>query len=87
MIQRLEETACEENRHVMFVAAQLGLVWSFGMRDLVEENPDIIRNTDENTRLYPFMLMASSHHSDLNTIYNMIKTAPDVVQSYHWLCS
>ncbi len=68
--------------NVLIVASKLGLPWTYGMRKLVEEFPADLANVDEESGMCPFMLAASSRHSDLTTIFNMMICAPELVKMF-----
>ncbi len=62
-------------------ALKMGLIWEYGIEDLVEQNPgDDLIVADELTGLYPCMLAAASSssnpHVDLKTIYTLLMSCP-----------
>ena len=61
---------------------KMGLVWEYGLEDIVGQNTDGLIIADETTGLYPFMMAALSSnylYPDLDTVYGMMMTCPDVV--------
>ena len=60
----------------------MGLIWEYGLEDIIKQNTDGLIIADETTGLYPFMVAALSsipHYPDLDTVYRMLITCPDVV--------
>ena len=61
----------------LFSALKMGLVWEFGIEDLIERNPDTLNVPDVSTGLYPFMV--ATMFCDLDTVYRLLMTCPDAV--------
>ena len=82
IIEVLHNEASKLGRNVVCFAFSIGLPWEYGMRKIVENNPDDYRAVDEKTGLFPFMLAAASCHSDasVDTIYEVLLSCPDVLQ-------
>ncbi len=66
-------------------ALKMGLIWEYGFEDIIKQNADGLIIADETTGLYPFMVAALSTvpHPDLDTIYRILMTCPDVVTIIH----
>lgn len=87
MMQILKTKKKEGSSSALHSVAKLGLGWDCGMKDLVKEYPDDLYKQDDyddgdgeeltsssaTKGLYPFMLISSSSHSDLNTVYLMTR--------------
>ena len=68
-------------RYPINVAAEEGLRWNMGMRELVESNIENVANgTDYRTGLRMFMLAAMGDKNDLNTIYGTMKMSPHLAR-------
>lgn len=78
-IQAVKEAAQERNVD-SFACCSLGLLWTYGLKNLVDENPDDLRTIDTVTGLNSFMLVASSNvtHTEMETIYQVMISCPDV---------
>ena len=83
VIETLQNEASKLRRNIVCFAFSIGLPWEYGMRKIVENNPDDYRAVDEKTGLYPFMLAATSCHADANVdrMYEVLILCPDVLQS------
>ena len=79
LIQRIQECASEQEYRAIFLASKMGLIWEYGMEELVVEFPDEVRTYDESTCLCSFMLVAASPYSDLDTIFNLMLICPDLI--------
>lgn len=54
--------------------------WSGGIADLVAAAPSVLLRRDPVTKLYPFQIAAtSSTNADLDTIYNLLRIQPEVM--------
>ena len=72
---------------VIHVASACKLQWSHGMCELIEQDYSVLESKDEATGLLPFMTFASNssdrqNHSDLNTLFEMMKKNPQLVRLY-----
>ena len=75
---------------IIHIASARGLHWDHGMSKLIEQDcTTVLDCKDETTGLYPFMTFASSSDEqekwriDLNTLFEMIKKHPQIVQLYN----
>ena len=86
LMQVLDSKGDKSSFSALHSVSKLGLSWDCGMKDLVKKYPnDLYKQDDYNDDLeeltslsatkglYPFMLMSSSNHSDLNTVYLMTR--------------
>ncbi len=90
MKEVIESTATKQQRAKLYVAAYYGLQWTNHMRELIESK--IEANTDKlvdecdsetETGLHNIIVISSmGDHTDLETIYNLLKRSPDVMVSY-----
>ena len=74
-----ETFATQQRRNIINVAAQYGIEWNIGMKQVAEENEADIRNVDALTGLYPFILAATGQlrsSSELDSIFNLMKKEP-----------
>ena len=57
----------------------LGMQWSMGMDIIYERYPDAIGVADTRTGLVPFLLAACTHRSNLNSVYELLRSQPSVL--------
>jgi len=80
-----DQASSNTDTNAVIVASRMGLVWEYGMKELVDENPRSVIVQDRPTGLYPFMIAALSCHEyawpDLETVYEMLKSCPEVVST------
>ncbi|KAG7374443.1 hypothetical protein IV203_013538 [Nitzschia inconspicua] len=73
----------EKYRYPLMTALRNRHTWSGGVEDLVGAAPGVLLKRDPVTNLYPFQLAAtpfgSSTTVDLDTIYRLLRTQPEVV--------
>ncbi len=70
----------KKGRLPIHIAAQRGLKWEDGMKDIVEANFVGLAHGDDETGLYPFALAASSNgleEKDLECIFELLRCFPD----------
>ena len=64
------------------LACSVGLVWDYGLGELVKESQGDLRVVESFTGLYPFIMLASSRHphASIGTIFQTMLTCPDVIE-------
>lgn len=82
IIETLQNEAYKQGRNILCFALSIGLPWKYGMKKIVQNNPNDYRSLDEKTGLFPVMLAAASYHaaSNLDMIYEVLLSCPDVLQ-------
>ena len=78
--QVVEATAAaQKQQKSIYTAAKYGLEWNHHMKELTEQNADIlIDGCDGLTGLRLFMVAAMGAHYDLSAIYSMIRMSPEM---------
>mmetsp|Transcript_375 Transcript_375/g.539 ORF Transcript_375/g.539 Transcript_375/m.539 type:complete len:377 (-) Transcript_375:278-1408(-) len=71
----------DRNRLPIMVAAECGLKWNNGMKEIIESNFIALKEQDEETNLPPFALAAaaSNNAKDLTSVFELIRHDPDSV--------
>lgn len=67
------------NRLPIHIAAERGIKWNFGLREIFYSNPSALSIQDDVTGLFPMMLAACESQNDLNSIFELMKNHPDSI--------
>ena len=65
---------------MLHFAAQKGLKWKDGMKEISSLSHHMIDVPDTNSNLYPFSVAASGENSDLTVIYQLLLLNPSLCQ-------
>lgn len=76
--------AVKQERSILHIAAEYGLHWDNGMKELMEDEMQHIGKKDSKTGLYPFMLAAigngeGTRNCDLTSLFNLMKIHPALI--------
>lgn len=78
------EIVDDHGRHALSHAIESGTTWNGGVRKLIEENPEILRQNDPKTQLYPFLLAATTTTTDtvsqVWTVFELLRADPKVLE-------
>jgi len=69
-----------KGRLPLHLAIASGKVWGNGVKAIMDANPDALMMQDSVTRLYPFLLAAEGQNSDVNTIFELLRSNPALTQ-------
>lgn len=72
------KTRNQDGQTPLNVALACGLDWDHGVADVLRAHPAMLQQSDSHTQLLPFM-QAAAHQCDLNTIYMLLTSQPDVL--------
>ena len=75
--------ACVPNsmgRLPLHLAIASGKQWGNGVEAILHANPDALMMQDPLTRLFPFLLAAECQASETNTVFELLRTNPALVQ-------
>ena len=84
LIAASSDSACVPNslgRLPLHLAIASGKKWENGVEAILHAYPDALTMQDPLTRLYPFLLAAECQTSETNTIFELIRTNPALLQS------
>ena len=82
----VEQFATQQGQTIMNVASYYRVEWNNGMEEVVEANQEQVGILDDETNMYPFVLVAvgdTPMNCDLNTEYNLIKRKPHLIKLYN----
>ncbi len=69
-----------QRRSVVHICAEHGLKWESGMRNVLEDDIKKVEEQDKSSGLHSFMLAAMGSTHDVGSIFQLIKTRPDLVR-------
>jgi len=78
-------TGEHKGRFPLHIAAEKGLDWTNGMKEIFEANPTLLEEQDTVTGLYPFMLAASSYGgggNDTDSVFELLKGNPTLISEF-----
>jgi ankyrin repeat protein len=64
----------------LHLAIASGKVWTHGVKAILDANPDALMIQDSTTKLYPFLLAAETLNSETNTIFELLRSNPALIQ-------
>lgn len=79
----LDAFKCDENdKLALHLAAERGLPWCAGLRDVYLAAPRAIETRDIPTHLYPFMISSIGEHANLGTTFELLRTNPSMLKRF-----
>lgn len=81
MILQANPSALQDRagNHLLHVAVSNGKQWNKGVESIFRASPKTISAVDEETNLYAFQLAAVGKEADLRTIYELMRSMPNLV--------
>jgi len=70
-----------KGRYPLHIGARSKMSWAFGLKLIWEHSPAVLKKRDPTNLLYPFMAAAVGTDADLDTIFEMLLVAPELVFS------
>jgi len=81
--RRLDAFMCDQNAKLaLHLAAERGLKWCAGLRDIYLAAPRAIETRDVCTHMYPFMISSVGKHANLETTFELLRTNPSMLKRY-----
>ena len=68
-------------RFPLFIALEKNYTWTSGIHDLFQANPNLLGMKDGRRGMFAFQVAAVGENTDLNTVYNLLRTFPCVMNS------
>jgi ankyrin repeat protein len=83
LVSASSDPACvpdSTGRLPLHLAIASGKLWAHGVKAILGANPDALMVQDSKTKLYPFLLAAETPNSETNTIYELLRSNPSLIQ-------
>lgn len=81
-------TRDHEDKLPLHVAAERGLKWTEGLKEILESNLSALKENDRQTNLPPFILAATANNSytqDLSSIFELLRHNPESISQIYKL--